>query len=181
VNGSSFDGLRLVAVDSTGIAGSGGGGQTFGVLTLGAPGVTSGGGNGGGGGGQNAAQSASNGGAEPGAIEGQDGGASDGLSNTRNSPQPQPGSGLFNLLLPVMLGLFLVMIVMQVFAGKKQKKEREAMLGAIKKQDEVQTSGGMIGTVVEVKDDEVVLKIDSESNTRARFAKSAVQRVVRSH
>lgn len=143
-----------------------------GTLVVGAPGVPTGGGSapGGGGGGSPSGEGGGSG------TLSNDGGA-DGLG----SGQGSPGANPFGLMLPILLGLFLVMIVMQIFAGRKQKKEREAMLGGLKKQDVVQTSGGMIGTVVELKDDEVVLKIDSETNTRARFAKGSVQQVVRSH
>ena len=37
---------------------------------------------------------------------------------------------------------------------------------------------GPIGTIVSVKDDEVVLKVDESSNTKMIFIKSAVQRVL---
>jgi preprotein translocase subunit YajC len=42
----------------------------------------------------------------------------------------------------------------------------------------VQTIGGVIGTIVEVKDAEVVVKIDETTNTKIRFARSAIQQVL---
>jgi preprotein translocase subunit YajC len=52
------------------------------------------------------------------------------------------------------------------------------MVSAIKKHDRVQTIGGVIGSVVEIKPDYVVLKVDESSNTRITFARSAVQQVL---
>ena len=51
-------------------------------------------------------------------------------------------------------------------------------MSAIKKHDRVQTIGGVIGAIVEVKPDEVVLKVDESSNTRITFARSAIQQVL---
>jgi preprotein translocase subunit YajC len=52
------------------------------------------------------------------------------------------------------------------------------MLSALKRHDRVQTIGGVIGAVVEVKDDEVVLKVDETNNIKMRFARSAVQQII---
>ncbi len=141
------------------------------VVTLGTPGVPSGGGSAGGGG---ATGGTSGGGG--GAQQAADGGG--GIGNQQGGPPP--GAGMFDLLLPLLLGFFVLMIVMQIFAGRKQKKERESMLGSLKKHDVVQTTGGMIGTIMEVKDTEVVLRIDKEKDTRARFSKGAVTSVITS-
>jgi preprotein translocase subunit YajC len=39
--------------------------------------------------------------------------------------------------------------------------------------------GGIIGTVVDLTSTEMVLRVDESSNTRIRFARSAVQQVLR--
>lgn len=88
---------------------------------------------------------------------------------------PFAGSGMF-ILLFAFLGL---MIVTQIFAGRKQKKQREAMLSSIQRHDRVQTVGGIIGSVAEVRDDEVVLKVDEATNTKIRIARSAVSAVLK--
>lgn len=95
-----------------------------------------------------------------------------------NAPPPGlfgPGGGMF-LLLFAFLG---IMIVTQIFAGRKQKKQREQMLNAIQRHDRVQTVGGIIGSVAEVRDDEVVLKVDEATNTKIRVARSAVSAVLK--
>lgn len=59
---------------------------------------------------------------------------------------------------------------------KKRDKETKAMLDAMKKGDKIITIGGIHGTVVAVKDQSVVVKVDD--NTRIEFTKSAVSTVV---
>ncbi len=59
---------------------------------------------------------------------------------------------------------------------KKRDKETKAMLDAMKKGDKIITIGGIHGTVVAVKEQTVVIKVDD--NTRIEFTKSAVSTVV---
>lgn len=66
-----------------------------------------------------------------------------------------------------------------VFRPRKQEqKQREKLLGQIKKHDKVMTIGGVIGTVMEVRDDEVILKVDDNSNTRMKFIRGSIQKVI---
>ena len=58
----------------------------------------------------------------------------------------------------------------------KKQKETKRMLAAIKKGDRVATAGGIRGTVLSVKEETVVLKVDS--NTKLEFNKSAVSQVI---
>jgi preprotein translocase subunit YajC len=95
-------------------------------------------------------------------------------------PQGQPtglfgGGGMF-LILFAFLGL---MIVTQIFAGRKQKKQREQMLSSVQRHDRVQTVGGIIGSVAEVRDDEIILKVDEATNTKIRVARSAISAVLK--
>jgi preprotein translocase subunit YajC len=59
----------------------------------------------------------------------------------------------------------------------KEKKRRAQMIAAIKKNDRVITVGGIMGTVVSVKDDDITLKVDESSNTKITFTRSSIQRV----
>lgn len=94
---------------------------------------------------------------------------------TGAKPQPQ---GMDSGILFMMLAAFGVIIVMQVFGSRKERKKRDALIGALKKNDRVQTAGGVIGAIVEVKPETVVLKVDENSNTRITFAKSAIVAVL---
>jgi len=60
----------------------------------------------------------------------------------------------------------------------KERKRREAMLSAIKKNDKVVTAGGIIGTVTSTKDDEITLKVDESTNTKITFSRAAIQKVI---
>jgi preprotein translocase subunit YajC len=70
------------------------------------------------------------------------------------------------------------MIVFSMMGQKRDRKKREAMISAIKKHDRVQTIGGVIGSVVEIKPEYIVLKVDESSNTRITFSRSAIASVL---
>ncbi|MGP1347054.1 MAG: preprotein translocase subunit YajC [Phycisphaerales bacterium] len=106
------------------------------------------------------------------------GGAGGGAGAGTGGGAPAGGSGL-EFLLPLMLGFFLLMIVMQVMSGRKEKKRRAEMMTGLRKHDRVRMLGGIIGTVAEIHDDELVVKVDESTNTRIRFSKDAVQTVLR--
>jgi len=83
--------------------------------------------------------------------------------------------------------MFLIVIVMMVvllgmtaLSGRKEKKRHREMVGALQKKDKVRAAGGIIGTIVEVKDDELLIETDRSSNTRIRVARSSVQGVLSS-
>lgn len=78
----------------------------------------------------------------------------------------------------IMLLLLGGMIIFSIMGARRDRRKREAMISTIKKHDKVQTIGGVIGSVVDIKPEYVVLKVDESSNTRITFARSAVQQVL---
>lgn len=92
-------------------------------------------------------------------------------------PQPAPGGGM--QLFFIMFGVLALMIFMQMSAGRKEKKRRATMMATLGRHDRVQMTGGIIGTIMEVHDDEVVVKVDEATNTRIRFARTAVQTILK--
>ena len=90
-------------------------------------------------------------------------------------PAADPFGGTFLLLIG---GMFLVMIFFSISSGRKEKKRKAELMASLAKGSKVQTIGGILGTVVEVRDDELIVKVDENSNTRLRFAKSAVTTVL---
>lgn len=58
----------------------------------------------------------------------------------------------------------------------KKQKETQKMLGALKKGDKVVSIGGIRGTVMSVKDQVVVVKVDD--STKLEFTKSAISTVL---
>jgi preprotein translocase subunit YajC len=93
------------------------------------------------------------------------------------APGAQPSSpfGGMQLLLPLIL-MFGIMIVMQVFTGRKEKRRRQEMLSSMKKGDRVQTAGGIIGTIAEIHEDDMILRLEEG---RMRVARSSVQGIVK--
>jgi preprotein translocase subunit YajC len=91
---------------------------------------------------------------------------------------PPPGAGGLNYMMPMMLGFLVLFIVLQVLGGRKQRKQRDEMMAGLRKHDRVRMLGGIIGTIAEIHDSEVVVKVDEATNTRIRFAKDAVQAVI---
>lgn len=81
--------------------------------------------------------------------------------------------------------MFLLMILMAVFffvvvlpGQRRRAKEQEQLLSGMKKNDEVVTASGIIGTIYAMKDgDEVVLKVDD--NARIRVLKSSIVRILK--
>ena len=64
----------------------------------------------------------------------------------------------------------------QDIAGLSTRVMERLALASIKKYDKVMTIGGIIGTVMEIREDEVILKVDDNTNTRMKFSRSAIQR-----
>jgi preprotein translocase subunit YajC len=57
---------------------------------------------------------------------------------------------------------------------RRKQKPHEKMVRALKKNDKVRTIGGVIGIVVDIKEDEIVLKVDESNNTKIRIVPSAI-------
>lgn len=99
------------------------------------------------------------------------------LAQAPNAAPPTPGgmSFMFPALMMAMLVFFMLSARSQ---RKREKKEKEDMHAHLARNDRVLTLGGIIGTIVGVKEDEVVLKVDESTNTKMTFIKSSIQRVL---
>lgn len=82
-------------------------------------------------------------------------------------------------MLPLM-GVMVFFVIMTMMSGRKEKKRRAEMMASIGKRDRVQTIGGMIGNIIEIKGNEYLLETDRGTNSRAWIAKSAVTAVIKS-
>ncbi len=80
------------------------------------------------------------------------------------------------LILYALMGVIFYFIFFR--PQSKERKRRDAMLSAIKKNDKVVTAGGIIGTVTSTKDDEITLKVDESTNTKITFSRAAIQKVI---
>ena len=96
------------------------------------------------------------------------------------------GAGGTSAAPPDTFGRFLLPMILAIgvfyfFLFRGQKKERQKvqdMLGNLKRNDRVQTIGGILGTVVDVRDNEVILKVDETNNVKMRFNRGAIKEVV---
>jgi preprotein translocase subunit YajC len=110
-----------------------------------------------------------------GTVQPADGGGSGSAPLT--PAQPQGGS---NMMLIMLLPLAALMLMMFLGNRKESKKRAEhtATLASLQRNDKVATIGGMIGTVAEIQDTEVVLKTDEITNSRVRIQRSAIASVL---
>lgn len=83
-------------------------------------------------------------------------------------------------IMSMMLIFGAVILFMMLLGGgsRKQKKKQAEMLSAMTKGDKIVSIGGIKGSVVEVRDNEVVVKVDENNNTRMKFSKDAIREVV---
>ena len=89
---------------------------------------------------------------------------------------PPPSGGLSQMLIfivPVLL--FFVFITLM---GSRRDKKRRDKLKKITKHDRVRTRGGIIGSVVEAKDDLLVIKVDEGRDTRITLDRQYVDAVL---
>ncbi|MFB3919323.1 preprotein translocase subunit YajC [Candidatus Velamenicoccus archaeovorus] len=83
-------------------------------------------------------------------------------------------AGMLANLFPLAL-IFLIFYFILIRPQQKQQKDFKKMLEALKKNDQIVTVGGIHGTIINVKDKTLVVRIDD--NTRIEIDKSAIGRL----
>jgi preprotein translocase subunit YajC len=81
--------------------------------------------------------------------------------------QASPIASLFPLVL-----IFVIFYFLLIRPQKAKEKERQKMINALGKNDEVVTSGGIHGTVINVKEQTLILRIDE--NVKIEIEKSGI-------
>ena len=92
--------------------------------------------------------------------------------------KPPPGNGIGMLFPAAMIGIIVFMFLSMRSQKKKEQRQKDEMQAKMAKNDRVLTVGGVIGTVISVKENEVVVKVDESTNTKMTFLKSAIQRIL---
>jgi len=82
--------------------------------------------------------------------------------------------GLLGSILPFIL-MFVIFYFLLIRPQQKRTKQRNAMLADLKKNDKVITIGGMHGTIIDINDDTVTLRVNE--STKLTFDRSAVNGV----
>jgi preprotein translocase subunit YajC len=79
-------------------------------------------------------------------------------------------------MLPMLLFMFIIIYFLMIRPEQRKQKERQKLLSAIKKGDRVMTASGMFGTIGNVKDTTVMVKI--AENTIVEFSKGSISTVL---
>ena len=102
------------------------------------------------------------------------------ISTAASSADATGGANVASML-TMLIPLALIIVFFYFFIirpEKKRNKEMQNMLNSIQVADEVITNGGIIGRVVNVKEDTFVLETTKE-RTRIRFERTAIKRIDR--
>jgi preprotein translocase subunit YajC len=90
-------------------------------------------------------------------------------------PGPGPAAGGYSQLIFFGL-LFAAMYFLMIAPQRKKQKAHEKMLSELSSGDEIVTTGGIYGTITNVKDDRFVVRI--AENTKIEVGKAFVSTVV---
>lgn len=77
-------------------------------------------------------------------------------------------------LMPIAI-IFIIFYFLLMRPQKKQQQEHTKMLSNLAKNDEVVTAGGIYGTIVNMQNDIITLRIDD--NTRIKVQKSSISKL----
>lgn len=87
----------------------------------------------------------------------------------------EPAAGnIWTIIWPFLL-MFVVFYFLLIRPQQKKQKQRNMMLNQIKKGDKITTIGGLHGTIVELTDDVVVLRVND--TVKMTFDRSAISAV----
>ncbi len=92
------------------------------------------------------------------------------------TPERTPANQIMSFL-PFIL-LFVVIYFFLFRGPKKKQQQQKQMIQNLGKNDRIRTVGGIIGTVLDVKDDELTIKIDESNNTKMKIVPNAVASVI---
>ena len=75
-----------------------------------------------------------------------------------------------------LIGMFAIMYFFLIRPQVKRQKEHKAMVEGLKKGDEIQTSGGMMGKITEIGDN--FMKVDIADNVIVTVRKTSVEAIM---
>jgi preprotein translocase subunit YajC len=92
------------------------------------------------------------------------------------APAGQPQGGMGSMMIIGYVLLFAAMYFFMIAPQRKKQKEHEKMLKSLQSGDEVVTTGGLYGTITNVKEDRFVVRI--ADNTKVEIGKGFVTAVL---
>ncbi|CAM4400393.1 preprotein translocase subunit YajC [Paenibacillus phoenicis] len=90
--------------------------------------------------------------------------------------QTTGANSLISMIIPfvIMIAVFYFLLIRP---QKKKQQQRNSMLSALKKGDKIVTIGGLHGTIMELTDDTVVLRVNDV--TKLTFDRSAISHTIK--
>ena len=79
--------------------------------------------------------------------------------------------------MPIIL-IFVIMYFLMIRPQQKKVKEHKAMVDAVRRGDQVVTSGGLIGKVTKVDDQKGEVEVELAPNVKVRVVKSTLSQVM---
>ena len=74
----------------------------------------------------------------------------------------------------ILVVMFAFMYFIMIRPQRKQEKEKAAMMAALAVGDSVRTTGGFIGTVIDIHDNMVIVEFGNNKNCRIPMVKEAI-------
>ena len=90
---------------------------------------------------------------------------------------PAPSGSPYTMMIGMVLMMFVFLWVLNA-PRRKEEKRRKEMLANLSKNDRVLTRGGIMGTVVGIKDNDITIKVDESTNTKMTFLRAYIDRVI---
>ena len=99
------------------------------------------------------------------------------LSLLLQSTTPSSPLGSFGTFIPILLifGIFYFLLFMPM---QRQRKQQQKMLSSLQNGQVVQTSGGIVGTIVAIENDDTLVLRVKPDNIKLQVARSAVSSLV---
>lgn len=101
----------------------------------------------------------------------------DGSADNKDEGTGPPSRNPYMQMLPFIL-IFVVMYLFLFRGPRKKQAEHKKMLSSLQKNDRVRTIGGILGTVIDIKDDEITLKVDESNNTKIKVTAGSITAVL---
>jgi preprotein translocase subunit YajC len=98
------------------------------------------------------------------------------IATLAQSTTTTSGGGLSVLALPVILiGAFYFLMIRP---QKRQRAQQQALLNSLEVGDDVMTSGGIFGTIVDIDEDDDVVTVEIAPGTRIRMVRAGIGRKI---
>jgi len=84
--------------------------------------------------------------------------------------QATPNAGILNFI--PLIFIFVIFYFLIIRPQQKKQKEHQGMVANLKKNDEIVTTGGLYGTIVNIKEKTLVIRVDE--NTKVEVEKNSI-------